>query len=93
MSTPSAAPAPQSRRLSIRRVRRSEPVVAPSAARMESSPSRRTVRARIRLATLEQAMTKTSTEAANSTHSTVFAPEVICSRRNDGVIWKFSSCG
>ena len=55
---------------------------APSAARIASSFSRRTVRARIRLATFEQAMMKTSSEAAISTSSTVLAPEVIWSRRS-----------
>jgi hypothetical protein len=35
-------------------------VLAPIAARIESSPSRRTVRARLRLATVEQARMKTS---------------------------------
>ena len=60
ISTPSIAPAPQSTRLSASSVRRSAPVLAPSAARTASSPSRRTERARIRFATFEQAMTKTS---------------------------------
>ncbi len=58
-------------------VRRSAAVLAPSAARIASSPSRRTVRARIRFATFEHAMTKTSTDAASSTHSTVRARDVI----------------
>ena len=61
-------------------MRRSAPVLAPSAARIESSPSRRTVRARIRLATFEHAMMKTRPEAARRTSSTVRAPEVIWSR-------------
>jgi len=61
-------------------MRRSAPVLAPSAARVASSPSRRTVRVRIRLATFEHAMMKTSADAASSTSSTVRAPEVICSR-------------
>src|SRR5260370_744770 len=61
--TPSAAPAPQRRRLSASSMRRSAPVLAPRAARIASSPSRRTVRGRIRLGTLEQAMMETSAEA------------------------------
>ena len=65
--TPSTAPAPQSTRLSARSVRRSAPGPAPSAARTASSPSRRTDRARIRLATLEHAMTNTTAAAASST--------------------------
>ena len=77
LSTPSAAPAPQSSRLSASSVRRNAPVLAPSAARIASSPSRRTVRARIRFATFEHAMTKTSTDAASSTSSTVLARDVI----------------
>ena len=80
LSTPSAAPAPHSSRLSASSVRRSAPVLAPSAARIASSPSRRTVRARIRLATFEHAMTKTSADAASSTSSTVRAGDVIWSR-------------
>ncbi len=56
-------------------------VLAPSAARTTNSLSRRMVRARIRLATFEQAMTKTSSEAAISTKRTVRAFEVISSRR------------
>jgi hypothetical protein len=75
-----AAPAQQSRRLSANNMRRSAQVLAPIAARIASSPSRRTVRARIRLATFEQAMMKTSPEAARSTSKTVRAPEVISSR-------------
>ena len=65
------APAPQSSRLSASSVRRSAPALAPSAARMASSPSRRTERARIRFATFEHAMTKTSADAASSTSRTV----------------------
>ena len=76
-ATPRIAPAPQSSRLSASSVRRSAPALAPSAARIASSPSRRTERARIRLATFEQAMTKTSPEAASRTSSTVRAGEVI----------------
>ena len=41
-------------------------MVSPSAARIASSPSRRTDRARIRLATFEQAMMKTSAEAVDA---------------------------
>ena len=59
-ATPSTAPAPQRTRLSASSVRRSAPGPAPSAARTASSPSRRTERARIRLATFEHAMTNTS---------------------------------
>ena len=69
-------PAPQRMRLSASRVRRSAPLVAPSDARMASSPSRRTVRARIRLATFEQAMTKTRAEAARRTSRTDRARDV-----------------
>src|SRR6266700_2733548 len=83
--TPSAAPAPQSRRLSASSMRRSAPVLAPSAARMASSLSRRTVRVRIRLATLEQAMMKTSAEAASRTRRTVRAPDVSSSRISFGM--------
>jgi hypothetical protein len=75
--TPSIAPVPQSSRLSASSVRRSAPVPAPSAALMASSPSRRTDRARIRLATLEHAMTKISADAASRTRSTVRARDVI----------------
>ena len=53
---------------------------APSAARIASSPSRRTERARIRFATFEHAMTNTSADAASSTSSTVRAGDVIWSR-------------
>ena len=63
-------------RLSASSVRRSAAVCAPIAARTASSDSRRTVRARIRLATLEHAITKISIEAANSTINTVRALEV-----------------
>ena len=80
LSTPSAAPALQSTRLSANSVRRNVPVPAPSAARIASSPSRRTVRARTRLATLEHAMTNTSADAASRTSSTVRARDVIWSR-------------
>src|ERR1700685_4279652 len=82
LTTPMAAPAPHSRRLSANSMRRNAPLLAPSATRTASSPSRRTVRARIRLATLEHAMMKTSPDAASSTSSTVLAPDVISSRSN-----------
>ena len=75
--TPRSAPVPQSSRLSARSVRRSAPVLAPSAARIASSPSRRTERARTRFATFEHAITNTSAEAASRTSSTVLAREVI----------------
>ena len=71
------APAPHRTRLSASSVRRSAAAEAPSAARIASSPSRRTDRARIRLATFEQAMTKIRPEAASSTSSTVRAGEMI----------------
>ena len=87
--TPSSAPALQSRRLSASSMRRSAPLLAPSAARIASSPSRRTVRVRIKLATLEHAMMNTSADAASSTKSTVRAPDVICSRSGLALIWKF----
>ena len=61
LNTPSSAPAPHNRRLSASSVRRSDALLAPSAARIPSSASRRIVRARIRLATLEHAITNTST--------------------------------
>ncbi len=80
ISSPIEAPATHSSRLSANRVRRRAMVLAPSAARMPSSLSRRTVRARIRLATLAQAMMKTSTDAAISTSSIVRAPDVSSSR-------------
>ncbi len=89
--TPTAAPAPQSKRLSANSMRRSAPLLAPSAVRIASSPSRRIVLARIRLATLEHAMMNTSAEAASSTSSTVRAPDVISSRSNLAPIWKSAS--
>ena len=52
-------------------------VLAPSAARTASSPSRRTERARIRLATFEQAMTNTTPAAASSTSRIVRAGAAI----------------
>ena len=57
------------------------PVPAPSAARIASSPSRRTERARIRFATFEHATMKTSPDAASSTSRIVRAGEMISSRR------------
>ncbi len=53
---------------------------ATTAARTASSDSRRTVRARIRFATFEQAMTKMSSAAANRMIITVRALDVSCSR-------------
>ena len=85
MATPRMAPAPQSSRLSASSVRRSAPVLAPSAARMASSPSRRTDRARIRFATFEHAMTKISADAASSTSSTVRAGDDDLIAQADGV--------
>jgi len=55
MTIPSAAPDPQSKKLSARSVFRRSFLFAPRAARTASSLSRRTVRARIRLSTFEQA--------------------------------------
>ena len=69
-STPRMAPAPQSTRLSASSVRRNAPRLAPRAARTASSPSRRTDRARIKFATFEQAMMKTTAAAASSTSRT-----------------------
>ena len=77
IATPSTAPVPQSTRLSASSVRRSVAALAPSAARTASSDSRRTVRARIRFATFEQAMTNTNPDAASRTSSTVLAFAVI----------------
>ena len=79
ISTPSSAPAPHSTRLSTSSVRRSAQGVAPSDARTANSPSRLTARARIRLATFEQAITNTSAEAASRISSTVLAGAVIWS--------------
>ena len=93
MRTPSAAPAPQSSTLSASSVRRSAPAPAPSAARIASSPSRRTERARIRLATFEHAITKTSADAASSTRRTVRAGEVIWSRRRTASMRKSAFFG
>jgi hypothetical protein len=80
MATASTAPVAQRRTLSASSVRRSAPVPAPSAARIASSPSRRTDRARIRFATFEQATMNTSPEAASSTSRIVRAGEMISSR-------------
>ncbi len=84
--TPSAAPAPHKIRLSASSVRRKSPAFAPSASRIDNSPSRRTVRASTRFATFEQAMMKTNPDAASSTHNTVLAFDVICSRSRTAVI-------
>ena len=86
MKMPRVAPATHSSRLSANRRRRKSSVLAPSAARMASSFSRRTVRARIRFATFEQAMMKTSTDAAMSTSNMVRAPEVSWSRNRVALI-------
>ena len=77
MTMASAAPALQSSRLSASSVRRSATMPAPSAARTTSSPSLRTERARIRLATFEHATMKTKAEAASSTSRMVRAGEMI----------------
>ena len=77
ITTPRTAPVPQSRRLSARRVRRNVALPAPNAARTASSDSRRTVRARMRLATFEHAITKTNPDAPSRTSSTVRARDVI----------------
>ncbi len=60
---------------------------------MASSPSRRTERARIRFATFEQAMTKTSADAASSTSRTVLAGEMIWSRSRTASMRKSASLG
>ncbi len=78
--TPSNAPAPHNKRLSASSTRRNDAVLAPSAARIDSSPSRRTVRARIKLATFEHAIINTNPDAASSTHKIVLALDVTCSR-------------
>ncbi len=79
-STPSTAPAPHSTRLSASSVRRSAPALAPRAARTANSPSRRTDRARIRLATFEQATMKTTPAVASSSNRIVRAGVAIWSR-------------
>ena len=66
-----------STRLSASSVRRSAPLLAPSAARTASSPSRRTERARIRFATLEHAMMKTMPAATSNTSRIVRAGDAI----------------
>ena len=76
-TTPRIAPAPHNTRLSASSVRRKAPLLAPSAARTASSPSRRTDRARIRLAMFEHAITKTTAAAASSTSRIARAGEVI----------------
>jgi hypothetical protein len=93
MATPSTAPVPQRSRLSASSVRRSVAALAPSAARTASSDSRRTLRARIRFATFEQAMTKTSPDAARRTSSTVRARAVIWSRRRTAFTRKSAFAG
>ena len=90
ISTPRTAPAPQSTRLSASSVRRSAEVLAPSAARTASSPSRRTDRARIRFATLEQAIRNTRPDAASRISSTVRAGAAISSRSGRASILKFA---
>ena len=72
-STPSTAPAPHKTRLSASSVRRSAPGLAPRAARTASSPSRRIDRARIRLATFEQATMNTTPAVASSSNRMVRA--------------------
>ena len=61
--------------------------VAPRAERTASSGSRRTVRARTRLATLELAMTKSRPEAAKSIQRMVLARELIWSCMRVTPIW------
>ena len=68
---------PHSSTLSASSVRLSARGLAPRAARIASSPSRRVVRARIRFATFEQATMNTSPDAASRTSSTVRARDVI----------------
>ncbi len=63
--------------------------LAPSAVRTASSDSRRTVRARIRFATFEQAITNSRPEAPNSSHSIVLASALIWSRNRLASIWKW----
>ncbi len=77
ISTPTIAPVTHTTRLSASNVFLSAALLAPRAARIASSDSRRTDRARIRFATFEQAITNTSADAANSTRSTVRACAVI----------------
>src|SRR5262245_31551251 len=71
VTTPSAAPVQHNKRLSERSMRRSARLLAPSAVRTASSPSLRTVLARIKLATLEHAMINMSADAASKTSKTV----------------------
>ena len=77
MATPSTAPVPHRIKLSARSDRLSVARLAPSALRTDSSASRLTVRASMRLATFAQAITKTRPDAASRTSSTVFARAVI----------------
>ena len=86
-SSAATTPLPQRTTLSASRERRNTAVLAPSAERTASSGSRRTVRARTRLATLEQAITKSRPEAAKSTQSTVLARELIWSCIRVTAIW------
>jgi len=72
-------PLPHRTRLSASRARRNAALPAPRAERTASSDSRRTVRASTRLATFEHAITNSSPEAANRTHKTVLARELIWS--------------
>ena len=78
-SSAASTPLPHSTRLSASSERRSAAVLAPSAERTASSDSRRTVRASTRLATFEHAITNSNPAAANSTHKTVLARELIWS--------------
>jgi hypothetical protein len=73
------APLPQRTRLSARSERRSVAVLAPRAERTASSDSRRTVRARTRLATLELAMTNRRPEAAKRIQRMLLARALIWS--------------
>jgi hypothetical protein len=87
---PARAPRPRRRGADFSQGGRSAPVVAPKAARTASSPSRRIVLAKIRLATFEHAMMKTKADTASRTQSTVFALDVIWSRSITASIWKFA---
>src|SRR5882724_1874917 len=78
MSTPANPPLPHKIKLSASSERRIAAGVAPSAERIANSDSLRTVRARIRFATFEHAITNNNPEAANKTHNTVDAFELIC---------------
>ena len=61
--------------------------------RDEITSGARTVRARIRLATLQHAIMNTRLEAASSTKSTVRAPDVISSRSSFASIWNCPPAG